>query len=385
MLTHPVQYFSPLFNELARRTELEFHVLYGSQYGLDVVKNSIYGEKFKWDIDFTNGHEHIFCHNPGGRYSRGFNGIPAVDLAERLRKLAPELLVVNGYDTSYDWRGLFWAARRRVPVVARPEFGSGASGYPWWKRTIGKGAKAVFFPLLSGGLACSSYAEQRLRNKLGIKPVFRCTYCVDNEFFKEGSEDANVAEERREWSVPREAFVLLFVGRFVPLKRLDDAIKIIQRSLGDHKQNPWHLVLVGDGPLRETLRAFSRKLGVMDRVHFIGFRNQQRLPRVYAASDIVLLLSERETWGMSVNEGMAAGRPAVVSDKCACTPDLVIPGKTGATFPVGDTELLYQAIERVQAIRARLGEQARRHVVENHNASVAVEGVVSCAQALCRQ
>jgi glycosyltransferase involved in cell wall biosynthesis len=96
-------------------------------------------------------------------------------------------------------------------------------------------------------------------------------------------------------------------------------------------------------------RELARDLGV--RLASLGFVNQSRMADVYAAADC-LVLPGRETWGLVVNEALASGLPAVVSDQVGCAPDLVTTG-TGAVTPMGDIEALSTALA---AIRSRLTE-----------------------------
>jgi glycosyltransferase involved in cell wall biosynthesis len=92
----------------------------------------------------------------------------------------------------------------------------------------------------------------------------------------------------------------------------------------------------------------------------MGFVNQSELPAVYASADVLVLPSDgQETWGLVVNEAMACGIPAIVSDAVGCGPDLIEPGLTGATFPLGDVAALASAIERVLSFDA---ERTRRHL-----------------------
>ena len=84
----------------------------------------------------------------------------------------------------------------------------------------------------------------------------------------------------------------------------------------------------------------------------MGFVNQSELPAVYASADVLVLPSDgQETWGLVVNEAMACGVPAVVSDAVGCGPDLIEPGRTGATFPFGDIAALAAAIEERPVVR----------------------------------
>ena len=114
---------------------------------------------------------------------------------------------------------------------------------------------------------------------------------------------------------------------------------------------PAEVVFAGSGELEPELRQIAADASV--RAEFMGFVNQSELPAVYGAADLLVLPSDgRETWGLVVNEAMACGVPAVVSDAVGCAPDLVEPGATGAIFPLGDVAALATAIETVLSLDA---------------------------------
>ena len=105
-----------------------------------------------------------------------------------------------------------------------------------------------------------------------------------------------------------------------------------------------------------------------DLVTFAGFLNQSQIPRAYVASDVQVLPSDAgETWGLVINEGMACGLPAVVSDRVGCQKDLVLPGITGDVFPLGDVEALAACLRSLaerSSSRAAMGEAARQRVAD---------------------
>jgi glycosyltransferase involved in cell wall biosynthesis len=75
-------------------------------------------------------------------------------------------------------------------------------------------------------------------------------------------------------------------------------------------------------------------------VRFTGFLNQTEIVRAYVASDALVMTSESETWGLVANEAMTCGIPCVVSSGVGCGPDLVLAGRTGSIFPMGDVNTL---------------------------------------------
>jgi glycosyltransferase involved in cell wall biosynthesis len=104
-----------------------------------------------------------------------------------------------------------------------------------------------------------------------------------------------------------------------------------------------HLVFVGAGPLETTLQKLQRDLSVTN-VHWEGFVNQSALPAYYRASDVLVLPSRFEPWGLVVNEAMACGTPCIVSDVVGAGPDMVEGQDTGLIIPHDDVEALAAAL-----------------------------------------
>ena len=103
---------------------------------------------------------------------------------------------------------------------------------------------------------------------------------------------------------------------------------------------PWHLVLLGDGPLRPEIEALVAKLDLQNCVHLPGFRQYDQLPAYYGLAGAFVHASTTEQWGLVVNEAMASGLPVIVSNRCGCAADLVQEGVNGFTFDPHDAEQL---------------------------------------------
>ena len=170
---------------------------------------------------------------------------------------------------------------------------------------------------------------------------------------------------RRQWGVEPSALVALFVGKFQSFKRpldLLEAVASLQTSqtsemvassaMPNSSASEFLVpVYVGSGALESDLRLHADFLGV--KTVFAGFKNQTELPACYAAADVLVLPSEgRETWGLVVNEAMACGLPAVVSDAVGCAPDLIEEGETGFTYPMGDISVLAGCLLRIAQMKA---------------------------------
>ena len=128
---------------------------------------------------------------------------------------------------------------------------------------------------------------------------------------------------------PKGERVIIHASNFRKIKRVDDVIRIFALI---HKQLASKLMMVGDGPERHTAEELCRELGIYDSVRFVG--KQEQMEEIMVISDLFLLTSEYESFGLSALEAMAAHVP-VVSTNAGGLPEINIHGKTGYMAPVG--------------------------------------------------
>ncbi|HTX19065.1 MAG TPA: glycosyltransferase family 4 protein [Bacteroidota bacterium] len=126
------------------------------------------------------------------------------------------------------------------------------------------------------------------------------------------------------------------------------------------------LLVVGDGPDKEVLRSLASKLGIADRVIWMGERNSGETYRLYGAMDILVVPSEFEGFGLSAAEGMAAGLPVIASDVGGLR-EVVADGSTGYLVPFGERTRLASAIVSLLLSperREAMGKTGQRRVGE---------------------
>jgi glycosyltransferase involved in cell wall biosynthesis len=207
--------------------------------------------------------------------------------------------------------------------------------------------------------------------------LYFAPHAVDNDRFIAARAEAEAAarEWKRELGIPDGRTVVLFAGKLEPKKRPGDLLDAFRQVAVPGAC----LLFVGSGPLEGELR---RRAADVPGVYFAPFQNQSRMPRAYAAGDVLVLPSfgPGETWGLCVNEAMCLGRPAVVSTHVGCAADLVTDGETGRVFPAGDVSALAAILRDVcadPAARTRWGEAAIRRV-RKYSYTEATEGLLRC-------
>ena len=166
---------------------------------------------------------------------------------------------------------------------------------------------------------------------------------VDATLFAPGPDEAGV---RAGEGIPADAVVAAFVAtldRAHHFKRLDVALEAIARL--DHDRV--HLLVAGGGELLDDFRAQAARLGVAERVHFLGAVPHSRLPAVLRAADLLLLTTEPpESFGIVLIEAMAAGLPTVATEYPGVRA-VVDEGETGLLVPPGDSAAVAEAVRRL--------------------------------------
>ncbi|MHB2169123.1 glycosyltransferase family 4 protein [Alsobacter sp. R-9] len=355
--SHPIQYYSPLFRELSKLTPL--HVFFAHRPTPQEQAGAGFGVAFDWDVDLLAGLEHTFLRNVSRVPSTSrFTGSDTPDVAEVLRKQFDAVLV-TGWNLKTYWQTIFAARQQGTPVLVR-----GDSHLHTPRGTAKRMAKTFVYPLLLKAFDGFAYTGSWNRDyylNYGCRPedMFFSPHCVDVDRFRtEATPDAR-RKERARLGIADDQLVILFAGKLDPAKRPRDVVEaaaIIERK-GIHCR----VVIAGAGAEEQSLRDRAAAGGVT--IDLLGFCNQSRMPSVYAASDVLVLPSEHETWGLVVNEAMASGRPSVISDACGCAADLAVPGGAARVFPVGNVTKMAEVIEGALTLgptRAEVEEMSRR-------------------------
>ncbi len=208
---------------------------------------------------------------------------------------------------------------------------------------------AALWRLSSGGIAISEYIRQFSIEVENAPPArtFTVHYGLENPQRYDRAAARTVLVEAA--GLPQDAVIAGMVCRLIPVKGIDTALQALAQVKDEFPQA--HLVIIGDGPLRETLEAAVQTLGLAGRAHLVGWRSDAA--QLMAGFDLLLVTSLSEGFGLVMLEAMAQGVPVIASDAGAM-PEIVIPGETGRLFPVQDADAL------ADAQRALLADPAQR-------------------------
>ena len=402
VVSHPIQYYSPWFRDLASRAELRLKVFYLWDFGVTEKRDPVFGASFKWDVPLMEGYESTFVPNisrdPGTHHFRGLNNPGLVNAVAEWR---PDAILLIGYNYKSLLRLIFSRRLRKIPMLFRGDSHELATASaPGWKPKISRLIRSLIFRRFERVLAVGSASVGYFRGsgvsqeKISIVP-----HCIDNERFRAAAPAAR--EDARLWKnelgMPEEATVILFAGKLEEKKRPQDLLaaflriltegsresRVEGRATGCEKCATSVLLFVGSGPLENDLRMMAgAHLG--REIFFAPFQNQSAMPRVYATGDLLVLPSfgRGETWGLAINEAMNLALPAIVSSHVGCGPDLIREGETGWTFRAGDREDLERVLREALRDSARLKRmgEAARELISGFSFKEASQGVVEAVE-----
>jgi glycosyltransferase involved in cell wall biosynthesis len=383
--SHPIQYQVPWFRALQEEASLDFSVLFVQlpntrQQGIG------FGRSFEWDIPMLEGYRWQQVEELSGRGGmEGFFAARVKAPIRLLRQLRPDVLVMTGW---HQWALLqvaFAAWWLGIPVVMRGE-SNALRRRPWIVRAFHRVLLercAAFLPI--GRANRDFYRSYRVQEER----LFDAPYFVDNARF--GADAARLKPQREglreRWGIAPDAICFCFAGKLEPKKRILDLLAAMPMAAAQTAR-PLHALVVGTGEMLAQAQEFVAGQGLA--VTFAGFLNQSEMASAYVASDCLVLPSDfGETWGLVINEAMACGRPAIVSDRVGAAPHLIESRSTGLTFPFGDVPALARCmVEMANApdLLQRMGEAARQRVVVKYSVAKTVAGTLAAVKyALARR
>ncbi len=314
---------------------------------------------------------------PGSSWKEAGQLRLAIALWRQLSRLDPAVVLVPGYYTLPGLAAAVWSKLSGSKSVLMTESTREDHVRVRWKEQI-KGAlvRSLFDWAITGGAMHRRYLQE-----LGFPPdrIARFYDVVDNRGLGLRTDAFRIQKNEQivGGSHPFLAPSFLYVGRLAPEKNV---VGLIESYLDYRARGgTWSLTLVGDGPEAAELRRRAAASEFSESIHFAGHKGSSELPAYFAAATCFVLPSTREPWGLVVNEAMAAGLPAIVSNRCGCAEDLIVPGETGLTFDPAQPGALTQCLDSISSQSPEqlktMGRRAQQHVAtyspENFAAEVA--------------
>jgi glycosyltransferase involved in cell wall biosynthesis len=379
--THPVQYRVPVYRALQAKWGVNVHIVYGSDFSVAGYFDRYFNTYLSWDVDLLSGvdrTEFLASSSKGG--AKSIDQISAKGIRGAIRGSNADAILLTGYWPIFHLHGFYHAIGSTRPILFRAETTKANS-----TKTLKRSLRDAFLKHLYRRctrllpIGKSSYQHYRELDCAEEKLIFS-PYCVDTQPFRCSESDRSRLREatRSELGVAADRILLVFSGKVYEHKRPRLILEAI-RLLPQHIRQRIELLVLGSGPDLEEVLADARREPAI-RVICTGFLGQLQMSPYYHASDLLILPSKSETWGLVVNEALHHGIPCVVSDAVASGPDLLHAGKTGE-FASATGAGLADAISRALSLTGSATIRARcRLAVSNYTVDHAAGGLYRAIQ-----
>src|SRR6266496_16887 len=270
-----------------------------------------------------------------------------------LEQANPDVVAVNGWNNFGSLAAARCCMEQGIPMVVMSESARGDEPRTWRKEIIKRRIVDLYAAALVGG---QRHVEYLVELGMPRERIFTGYDVVDNAYFEQRAleiRNANPpqADEIRKKHAPPENYFLAS-ARFIQKKNLPILIRAYaeyrDRSEVSSEDAPWDLVLLGDGPMRDTLNTQLSTLNLHAHVHLPGFKPYDELPVYYGLARAFVHASTTEQWGLVVNEAVASGLPVIVSNRCGCVPELV--NGNGFTFDPFDEQELVEQLSQMASL-----------------------------------
>jgi glycosyltransferase involved in cell wall biosynthesis len=327
--THPIQYNAPLFRLLHERSNISVKVFYTwSQLEKGVKFDPGFGKEIQWDVPLLDGYDYCFVKNvsttPGSHHYKGINN---PTLINEVQSWGANVIFIYGWSFKSHFKAMrfFYG---KIPVLFR-----GDSTLLDEKRGLKKIVRKYFLKYVYSNINIAMYAgsankDYFIAHGVKEKQLFFMPHAIDNNRFKESEfTKKKTLELRLALNIHHDALVFLFAGKLESKKQPN----FLAEAFVELSEKNVYLIIAGSGELEKSLK---NDYGKYDSIKFIDFQNQQQMPALYAACDVFVLPSKGpgETWGLAINEAMAAGKAIISSNACGASYDIVHNNKNGFVF-----------------------------------------------------
>ena len=373
VVSHPIQYQAPLYRRLAQSEVVDPDVLFLSDHGVQPSFDEGFGREVAFDVPLTSGYRHEFLRNIAPRPAPHHSlGVLNPQLPLTLVRSRFDAVLVHGYALASHWLAFAGALTHKIPYLLRGEsrIETDLASAPA-KRILKRTILGPLFRRAGCCLAIGS-SNRAFYQGYGVEPerLIFAPYSVDNTQFAQAG--ATGRAQRRELldsvGLDDSAPTILFAGHLQPWKRPMDFVGAVERM-----RVRVNALVIGDGPLFIPIK---QRADCLPQVRMLGFVNQSEIGQWYGAADVFVLPSEREQWGLAVNEAMAAGAVPVVSDAVGCAPDLITP-QSGRTVPVGNVGALAGVLDDLLVNPSELAEMRKvgQRILAGYSIEATARGV----------
>ena len=377
--THPVQYYAPLFRLLHERAKISIKVYYTWGEASLTKHDPGFNKIVEWDLPLLKGYPYEWCQNnsndPGSHH---FKGIKTPVLQQQIAAYNPDAIFIFGW-AYHSHLSLIRHFSGKIPLCFRGD-STLLDETGIFKSLFRKIYLTWVYKHIDHAFYTGSRNKEYFKNYgLEEEQLTFTPHAIDNERFAEDrQQEAKLLRE--ELGAKERDILILFAGKLEAKKDPE----ILLKAFLELKRSDVHLLFVGNGCLEKKLKDTVNELTTTvlksgDRVHFMDFQNQKKMPSIYQGCDLFCLPSKGpgESWGLAVNEAMACGKAILVSDKVGAAADLVRSAENGQTFIAGNLTDLKKRLKELTFSRSQLKSLGKKSntIINDWNFNKIVEAI----------
>ena len=340
-VSHPIQYQAPMLKELSNHPEIELTVFFQSDISLKEYEDAGFGVKVKWDVNLLDGYQYKFLNilkkdnNKLGFFRPIVSGVYSAIKSEDW-----SAVWFHGYNHHSIIWAVFLCKILNIPFFMRMEANLNFSPKGRWI----KDQLINFIVKNAAGLLYigKDNMDYYLSYEADERKLFSMPYTVNNEFFQNLSNELKfkVDDEKKKLGLDKSLPIILYASKFIkrknPVKLLEAFAKIAQ----DENPPKAYLLYIGSGEDKVLLENRIKELGWGENVKLLGFKNQSELPLYISMCDVFVLPSNKEPYGLIVNEVLNCAKPVITTTEVGAAKDLIIHGENGFIYKPEDIDSL---------------------------------------------
>ena len=340
LLSHPIQYQSPLIKSISSEKDIKLKVLYESVFSLKKNYDQEFNKKIKYDTDLVKDYDFEFITKK--KESNFF--LYLFSTKKIIDNFKPDFIWIHGYESFRKIIVIIICKLLNIKVLVRGEsnlINKNLYYYISRKILFFFLDQFIFKYLAIGKKNYQFYNEFVKKNKISFLP-----YVVDNSFFQKKSVKSKIEKIKRKFKIKKNSLVFIYTGKIIAKKN----VRIMIEAFSELKITNSFLFIVGDGILLKKFKSeFNQK-----NLIFTGFVNQSKISLYYNLSNIFVLPSEYEPWGLSVNEAMNGNNALLLSSNVGCGEDLLKKNKNGYFFKFNNKEDLKLKMLKISSNKVKL-------------------------------
>lgn len=332
-VTHPIQYQAPLLKRLAAEPEIDLTVFFLSDMSTKAHKDAGFNQKIEWDTNLLDGYTYHFIESvTEDRDFSFFN--PKVKVSKVIKALNSQqwdAVWIHGYANTGLMTALLWCNFKKIPIFYRADSTLTSNRSKPFKSTFIRYLVKKSTALLWTGLDNRDYYEHfgAMKSQLFFTP-----HAVDNTFFQSA-----LAVEKKN----NDQTIILFASKFIHRKNAPLLLRAFAQLDSNLQQNT-ELWFIGDGEDKKTLVELIDEHKLANKVKLLGFKNQSELPGYFRQCDLFVLPSEKEPFGLVINEVMNLAKPVIATNEVGAARDLIEHSVNGWVIKAGDLSALTAAL-----------------------------------------